>query len=65
MPCTLPERELVGYFTRLGPVGLVLHEADDRTRAQVIETVRAAFEPYVHGEEVRFTGACWLVSARA
>ncbi|GAA5057946.1 ubiquinone/menaquinone biosynthesis C-methylase UbiE [Thermocatellispora tengchongensis] len=65
VPCTLPERELVGYFTRLGPVGLVLHEADDRTRAQVIETVRAAFEPYVHGEEVRFTGACWLVSARA
>ncbi|RKH61736.1 class I SAM-dependent methyltransferase [Corallococcus llansteffanensis] len=63
--CTLPEKELVRYLTRLGPVGLLLQEADVRTRAQVIETVRAAFEPYVHGAEVRYTAACWKVSARA
>ena len=65
VPCTLPEKELVRYLTRLGPLGLILHEADDRTRTQVIETVRAAFEPYVHGAEVRFTAACWMVTARA
>lgn len=63
--CTLPEKELVRYLTRLGPVGQVLHEADERTRTQVIETVRAAFEPFVHGPEVRFTAACWRVGARA
>ncbi|MDH6576005.1 class I SAM-dependent methyltransferase [Kitasatospora sp. MAP5-34] len=63
--CTLPESELVRYFTLLGPVGLVLREADERTRAQVVETVRAAFAPYVHGAEVRYTAACWLVTARA
>ncbi|WP_210586298.1 class I SAM-dependent methyltransferase [Streptomyces sp. GESEQ-35] len=63
--CTLPESELVGYFTRLGPVGMILREADERTRAQVIETVRAAFDTFVQGTEVRFTGACWMVSARA
>ncbi|MGO4330048.1 class I SAM-dependent methyltransferase [Cupriavidus sp. 2TAF22] len=63
--CTLPENELVGYLTRLGPVGLILQEADQRTRTQVIETVRAAFAPYVHGAEVRFTAACWMVGARA
>ena len=63
--CTLPEKELLGYVTRLGPVGLLLQEADDRTRQQVIDTVRAAFEPYVHGAEVRFTAACWKVTARA
>jgi SAM-dependent methyltransferase len=63
--CTLPEKELVGYFTRLGPVGLVLQEADDRTRTQVIKTVRAAFDPYVNGAEIRFTAACWMVGARA
>jgi ubiquinone/menaquinone biosynthesis C-methylase UbiE len=63
--CTLPEKELVRYLTRLGPLGLALYEADDRTRTQVIETVRAAFEPYVHGAEVRFTAACWMVGARA
>lgn len=64
VPCTLPEKELVRYLTRLGPLGLILHEADERTRTQVIETVRAAFEPYVHGAEVRFTAACWMIGAR-
>ena len=63
--CTLPEKELVRYFTRLGPLGQVIDEADDRTRTRVIETVRAAFDPYVDGEEVRFTAACWMVGARA
>ena len=63
--CTLPEKALVRYLTSLGPVGLILQEADDRTRTQVVETVRAAFDPYVHRAEVRFTTACWMVSARA
>ena len=63
--CALPENELVHYLSRLGPLGLVLQEANERTRTQVTETVRAAFDPYVHGAEVRFTAACWMVSARA
>lgn len=63
--CTMPAAELDRYFTRFGPVGRVLHELDEPTRKQVIETVRAAFAPYVHGPEVRFTAACWMVGARA
>ena len=63
--CTFPETELIPYFTLLGPVGRILHESDERTRAQVIETVRPAFDSYVHGSDVRFTAACWIVSARA
>jgi hypothetical protein len=63
--CSLPEKELVGYLTRLGPVGLILQEADTRTRAHVIETVRVAFDPFVQGADVRFTAACWMVDARA
>jgi SAM-dependent methyltransferase len=62
--CTFPEKELIRYLTRLGPLGLILHEADDKTRARVVETVRPAFDPYVHGAEVRFTAACWTVGAR-
>jgi SAM-dependent methyltransferase len=63
--CTLPEKELVPYLARLGPVGRALQEADDQTRARVIETARAAFDPYVRGAEVRFTAACWTVGAQA
>lgn len=63
--CTLPEKELIGYLTRLGPLGRVLQEVDDRLRVAVIDTVRAAFDPYVHGAKVRFAAACWKVGARA
>lgn len=63
--CTLPEKELVPYFTRLGPLGMYLPEVDEQTRGRVVETVRAAFEPFVHGSDVRFTAACWTVGARA
>jgi SAM-dependent methyltransferase len=63
--CTLPEKELVRYFTRLGPVGLILQEADERTRTHVVDTVRAAFQPYVRGANVHFTAACWTVGALA
>jgi ubiquinone/menaquinone biosynthesis C-methylase UbiE len=63
--CTLPEPELIGFITQLGPVGLALQGKDERTRAQVIEAVRPAFDPFVHGTEVRYTAACWMVSAQA
>ncbi len=63
--CTLPEKELIGYFTRLGPVGLTLQGEDERTRAKVIDAVRPAFDPFVQGTEVRYTAACWMISARA
>ena len=65
IPCTFPEPDLLSYITRLGPVGLVLQDADEQLRAKVIQTIRPAFEPFVHGGDVRFTAACWMVSARA
>ncbi|MDN7848160.1 class I SAM-dependent methyltransferase [Burkholderia seminalis] len=63
--CVLPAAALDEYIARLGPVGLALLEADEVTRRSVVDTVRAAFEHYVRGAEVRFDAACWLVTARA
>lgn len=63
--CRFPASGLVGCLTRLGPVGLALKEADEATRASVIDTVRAAFDPFVVGDEVRFTAACWRLHAVA
>ncbi|MGU7780977.1 class I SAM-dependent methyltransferase [Burkholderia sp. PU8-34] len=62
--CVLPASALSDYVSRLGPVGLALQEVDDATRVRVVETVCAAFEPYVHGDEVRFEAACWMIGAR-
>ena len=64
VPCTFPEKELVGYFTRFGPLGRILPDVDEPTRKRAIATVRPAFDPYVHGSEVRFTAACWMIRAR-
>ncbi|HEV7855813.1 MAG TPA: class I SAM-dependent methyltransferase [Herminiimonas sp.] len=63
--CTFPESELIHYLTRMGPLGRVLNKMDEPTRKNVVEKVRAAFDPYVHGDEVSYTAACWNVSARA
>jgi SAM-dependent methyltransferase len=63
--CTFPESRLVTYLTRLGPVGTALSEADDATRARVIDVVRSAFDSFVHGDTVRFVAACWMVTGRA
>lgn len=63
--CAMSESQLTYYVSRLGPVGVALTQLDEPARARVLETVRAAFQPYVHGDEARFTAACWWVSARA
>lgn len=63
--CAFPEKELVPYFSRLGPLGLALRQVDELTSTKVIETVRAAFAPYARETEIRFTAACWLVGAQA
>jgi SAM-dependent methyltransferase len=63
--CALPVQDLVQYFTWVGPVGRILQQVDDGTRQRIIEVVRPAFDQYVHEAELRFTAACWMVSARA
>lgn len=63
--CAFPATELTRFITRLGPVSRAVAELDETAREKVLGTVRAAFGPYVQGNEVRFTAACWAVSARA
>jgi len=63
--CALPAAELERYFTLLGPVGVALQQVDADTRARVIDVLHEAFRPYKDGGMVRFTAACWEISARA
>ncbi len=63
--CVLPEEDLTRHLIRLGPLGRALEQLDEQRRTRVIETIRAAFDAYVRGAEVRFTAACWVISARA
>jgi SAM-dependent methyltransferase len=62
--CSLREHDLVRYLTWLGPVGVALQQADAATRTEVVDVMRRAFQPYVQRDEVRFTAACWAVTAQ-
>lgn len=63
--CTFPQPDLLPYLTRMGPLGSALQDEDAATRVEVLGAVRAAFDPFVDGAAVRFTAACWDISARA
>jgi SAM-dependent methyltransferase len=62
--CGFAATGLMAYATRFGPLGRMLPELDEPTRTRVIGAVRPAFDAYVHGDEVRFDAACWMVRAR-
>src|SRR6478736_9574437 len=57
--CSFAAQDLPRYLARLGPIGRFLQQADDQTRERVLAAARPAFDPYVHGETVRFNAACW------
>jgi SAM-dependent methyltransferase len=63
--CAFPEADLTRYVTRLGPLGRVLHDADEQSKEALLSAILPAFTPYVHGATVRFAAACWRVSARS
>jgi SAM-dependent methyltransferase len=61
--CTMPEELLVPYLSNLGPIARALRDADESAHAGMIEEVRGAFDPFVHGDEVRIPAACWQITA--
>ncbi len=62
--CTFPEKDLVRYFSNMGPLSQILSELDQTLREKVIDTVHSAFQPFVQNDNVQFTAACWKVRAR-
>ncbi|MCS4279123.1 class I SAM-dependent methyltransferase [Stenotrophomonas rhizophila] len=65
--CRIDRADLATYVALLGPVGSALRapDLDGATRTQVLEAVMAAFAPFIEGDAVTFTAACWEVRARA
>ena len=54
----------VTFATQTGALRGLLGQADDLTRANAVEAVRAAVEPYVGTEGVCLDSAAWVVHAR-
>lgn len=64
-PCTLPADMLGTYATRMGPLGPLWSTMEPALKSRLEEPLRAAFAPFVSGDEARFEAACWLVHAAA
>ncbi|MEN5364786.1 class I SAM-dependent methyltransferase [Stenotrophomonas sp. TWI273] len=65
--CRIDRADLATYVSLLGPVGSALRNGDLAADVQthVLDAVLHAFEPFVDGDSVTFTAACWDVRARA
>jgi ubiquinone/menaquinone biosynthesis C-methylase UbiE len=63
VPCAFPESELNRYLAQIGPIGSALREADNALRAEVLKAARAAYQPFIARDEVRYTARCWSVGA--
>ena len=61
---TLPVEQLEPYLRNLGPISRALREAPEGERDGILAAVRSAFDPFVHGAEVRIPAACWQVTAQ-
>ena len=61
----LPADDLLAFVTRLGPVGAVAADLDAGGRERLGVRAREVFGPFLQGGEGAFTGACWLLQARA
>lgn len=63
--CTFPAAQLDTYVREMGPLGRALQDAGEAERERVFAAVRPAFDRYIAGNAVRFTAACWMITARA
>lgn len=62
-PLSFQRSDLDLFMTRLGALGQVFAQADEALKARLLETVRAAFDPFIAGDEVQFMAACWVIKA--
>lgn len=63
--CSFPAADLDTFLTRLGPVGAFLTSTEPSLRNRVHTALRSAFAPYIAADTVRYTAACWQISAHA
>lgn len=65
LECAFPRDDLETFVNELAPIGVDLATLDDATAAAVLKSVRAAHEPFVQDDDVRFNAACWVITGRA
>lgn len=57
--------EAIDFSLEMGPLALLLADVDPEVRARIRAALRGGLAPHHGPEGVKFTGATWLVEARA
>ncbi|MEM8983012.1 MAG: class I SAM-dependent methyltransferase [Pseudomonadota bacterium] len=60
-----PVADLDMFLTKIAPIGHDLSSLEDDVRTQIMRSVRAAYEKFIDGDEVRYTASTWLITGRA
>jgi SAM-dependent methyltransferase len=64
VPCSFLSRDLTTFATRMGPLGGMWPSLAPSLQTQIEALLRDAFRRFEEGNEIVFTAASWLVSAR-
>ncbi|WP_338770216.1 class I SAM-dependent methyltransferase [Massilia sp. METH4] len=65
VPCSYPAAGAQLYAARMGPLGHLLPTLAPEERERIAAIARAALDPFVQGDRICFTAACWRVRAIA
>ena len=64
LDCAFPAADLPRYGGQMGPLAPVLRDMDEPARNRVVAAILEGYAPYVSGDAVRYTAACWAIRAR-
>lgn len=65
LACAFPASKLSMFIEDFAPTGVDFAELSESQAKGVKQVIRAAYEPFVFGEQVRFSAPCWVISGRA
>ncbi|MEM7620950.1 MAG: class I SAM-dependent methyltransferase [Pseudomonadota bacterium] len=63
LQCRFRSNDLDMFLTKLAPIGHDLETLEENIREKVSTAVRAAYEKFLDGTEVKFIASCWMISA--
>ena len=63
--CAFSAADLDMFIQKLAPMGYDVPSLDKNKQEEIFRVIRAAYEPFVYGDEVRFTGYTVIIRARS
>ena len=63
--CSFPAAELPRYAEHMGPLAPTLGALDPGAREPIVKAILDGYAPFVSGDVVSYTAACWAIRGRA